>query len=206
MAPRDHQADADGEADRLRFRTETGSIYEVARDAPVIRWARTSTTDASGFLGVEGGTLTAWPAVLVGYRATLSVDEGVGAPALFVHTSRVVEILEGRPAEPFAGAGGLAAGDVLVRDLAGVLVELPYLGTRDGLVRAGFGPALLWTFDADTGAEIDEELGWGPAHGRTGSRLVGVRRAALAHQAAEVEAVWARVAAGAQATGGEATG
>jgi hypothetical protein len=30
-----------------------------------------------------------------------------------------------------------------------------------------------WTFDRYTGAEIDEDLGWGPSFGRTGSYLVG---------------------------------
>lgn len=26
-----------------------------------------------------------------------------------------------------------------------------------------------WAFDAETGAEVDDELGWGPEYGRTGS-------------------------------------
>lgn len=31
---------------------------------------------------------------------------------------------------------------------------------------------LIWTFDKETGAEIDDDLGWGPAHGVTGSQLL----------------------------------
>ena len=31
---------------------------------------------------------------------------------------------------------------------------------------------LIWTFDAETGAEVDHGLGWGPAYGITGTRLV----------------------------------
>lgn len=34
---------------------------------------------------------------------------------------------------------------------------------------------LIWTFDAETGAEVDHELGWGPAYGITGTRLVQER-------------------------------
>ena len=37
----------------------------------------------------------------------------------------------------------------------------------------------LWTFDRETGAEIDEELQWGPEHGRTGSFIVRVQQAAV---------------------------
>lgn len=36
-----------------------------------------------------------------------------------------------------------------------------------------------WTFDAATGAEIDDDLGWGPDKGVTGSHLVaGTERSA----------------------------
>jgi hypothetical protein len=33
----------------------------------------------------------------------------------------------------------------------------------------------LWTFDRETGDEIDHDLRWGPEYGRTGSRLVTVK-------------------------------
>ena len=29
-----------------------------------------------------------------------------------------------------------------------------------------------WTFDRKTGAEVDDEIGWGPKHGVTGSHLI----------------------------------
>lgn len=42
----------------------------------------------------------------------------------------------------------------------------------DELISCGGGHG--WTFDRATGAEIDDELGWGPAYGITGSYLAGV--------------------------------
>lgn len=201
MTPRDVEAaDQAGEVERLRFRTETGSVYELTRDGADMRWTRTPTM-ASGVLGVERGPLAAWPAVMPGYRAALMCEPDDESGLIRVITSRVVEILEGRRAEPLDLSGdarALVAGDVLMRDLGGVLVALPYLGARDGLIHAGFGPALCWTFDEATGAEVDDEIGWGPAHGVTGSCLVGVRRGVLArHDVDEIVAVWARMVAGA---------
>lgn len=34
------------------------------------------------------------------------------------------------------------------------------------------GPEDAWTFHRETGIEVDEELGWGPQFGMTGSRLI----------------------------------
>ena len=34
----------------------------------------------------------------------------------------------------------------------------------------------LWTFDRKTGAEVDDELQWGPEYGRSGSFIVRVQQ------------------------------
>jgi hypothetical protein len=43
---------------------------------------------------------------------------------------------------------------------------------RDIPTEFAFRRGLIWTFDKATGAEIDDDLGWGPAYGVTGSQLV----------------------------------
>lgn len=35
----------------------------------------------------------------------------------------------------------------------------------------------LWTFDRETGAEIDHDLQWGPEYGRTGSYIRRIQQA-----------------------------
>ena len=61
--------------------------------------------------------------------------------------------------------------DVVIRYLAGEIeIPMKVLAVKDGLVHCEpvKAPGIdVWTFDAETGAEIDEELGWGN-HG-TGS-------------------------------------
>jgi hypothetical protein len=42
----------------------------------------------------------------------------------------------------------------------------------DELIHCGGEPGVGWSFDRVTGAEVDEELGWGPRYGITGSYLV----------------------------------
>lgn len=56
--------------------------------------------------------------------------------------------------------------------LAGVLpAELLVTAVDERLIWCGpVGSG--WSFDRDTGFEVDEELGWGPALGITGSYLV----------------------------------
>lgn len=62
-------------------------------------------------------------------------------------------------------------GDRVVRLLAGELpMELLVTEVTDDLIVCG--GAAGWTFDRVTGIEIDEELGWGPQFGITGSYLV----------------------------------
>ena len=57
-------------------------------------------------------------------------------------------------------------GDVVTRNLAGHLMDLNVVGVSDDLIDCG------WTFDRKTGAEVDEDLGWGPPPKMTGSYLV----------------------------------
>jgi hypothetical protein len=59
-------------------------------------------------------------------------------------------------------------GDTVKRSLAGVAtmnLEVTVVGPE--IIACGD-----WIFDRRTGMEIDEELGWGPAHGITGSYIV----------------------------------
>lgn len=62
-------------------------------------------------------------------------------------------------------------GDRVVRLLAGELpMELVVTEVSDGVIVCG-GPE-GWRFDRATGIEVDEELGWGPRFGITGSYLL----------------------------------
>jgi hypothetical protein len=40
-----------------------------------------------------------------------------------------------------------------------------------GILNEDAPEGTYWTFDRDSGAEIDDELGWGPEHGMTGSYI-----------------------------------
>jgi hypothetical protein len=55
-------------------------------------------------------------------------------------------------------------GDIVTRDLAGCIMDFKVSEVQDGVIHCG-----SWTFDQESGAEIDEDLGWGPKTGRTGS-------------------------------------
>lgn len=79
-----------------------------------------------------------------------------------------------------SGFGHIKPGDRVVRLLAGVAKQ-PLVVTRvdDHLIHCCFGCAEAgecrgWTFDRVTGAEVDRELGWGPAQGVTGSYLMSI--------------------------------
>lgn len=50
------------------------------------------------------------------------------------------------------------AGDIISRHLGGVVMQLRVTEVTDKLIKC-----FDWTFDKKTGAEIDEELGWGPS-------------------------------------------
>lgn len=60
---------------------------------------------------------------------------------------------------------GVVIGDIVVRYMGGVLMDLTVSDVTDDLIICGD-----WEFDRETGAEVDEELGWGPAG--TGSYIV----------------------------------
>lgn len=57
----------------------------------------------------------------------------------------------------------MKVGDFITRNLAGIKMRLRIVGLTDEIIDCG------WTFDRNTGAEIDEELGWGPPPKMTGS-------------------------------------
>ena len=48
-------------------------------------------------------------------------------------------------------------GDKVIRNLAGIELEFEVTDMRDGRIICG-----PWEFDQKTGAEIDDDLGWGP--------------------------------------------
>jgi hypothetical protein len=63
-------------------------------------------------------------------------------------------------------------GDEVTRMLAGEIPQaLKITGVTDTLIICG-----PWTFDRATGAEVDDDLGWGPPPKMTGSYII--RRAA----------------------------
>lgn len=76
----------------------------------------------------------------------------------------------------------VAVGDWVVRNLAGILMPLKVTAVTDKLVICGDDKVpggdetdhVGWWFDIETGAEVDEELGWGPPPLMTGSFLMRV--------------------------------
>jgi hypothetical protein len=67
----------------------------------------------------------------------------------------------------------VAVGDVVTRMLAGVVpMRLTVTEVTEDRIICGGG----WEFDRATGAEIDDDLGWGPAYGATGSYLTAIER------------------------------
>jgi hypothetical protein len=67
--------------------------------------------------------------------------------------------------------GKLKVGDEVIRWLAGEIPHrLKVTKISKGIVSCGD-----WTFDERTGAEIDDDLGWGPPPKMTGSYIVPVR-------------------------------
>lgn len=62
-------------------------------------------------------------------------------------------------------------GDTVIRLLAGQIpMELTVTKVDDELIHCG-----AWTFDAEMGIEVDEDLGWGPKYGFTGSYISEVK-------------------------------
>jgi hypothetical protein len=86
---------------RVCFRTETGSVYAVSRDAEAMRWRRLSVTLASGVLRSDRGELTEWPNFALGEPCVL-LSEPINPPwDRIVLTTRIVAFLEVE-AEPSA--------------------------------------------------------------------------------------------------------
>ena len=57
-------------------------------------------------------------------------------------------------------------GDTVIRLFVDVPMKLYVQEVTDTIINCG------WTFDRKTGAEVDEDLGWGPPPKITGSYLV----------------------------------
>lgn len=171
--------------ERIRFRTETGSVYEIVREGPTMTWRRLSTTLASGVLRSEEGRLLAWTAVTIGERVELLSEPIVPQPdkhgrnARLVRTSRAVAIDEQEPSERSAGVlppgwpsfRDIDVGDHMVRMLGGHEMPLRITGRDDDYLYVG-DPGQGWKFDRDTGIEVDEEIGFGPQFGIIGTYLV----------------------------------
>lgn len=81
---------------RIRYRTTTGSVYELVRDERGMWWRRLSATMASGPLRGSGAwPLRAWPEVVIGAPVQLVGPPYVpGADVRVVYTTPVVEIIQ----------------------------------------------------------------------------------------------------------------
>jgi hypothetical protein len=77
---------------RLRFQTETGSVYEIVADATGMRWHRTPGL-GSGVLRSEEGVLVAWPDVRLGSGCVLLCEPYAPPFPRLVVTSIVVGVL-----------------------------------------------------------------------------------------------------------------
>jgi hypothetical protein len=163
------------ERQTIRFRTATGSVYEITRGPAGMRWQRISATFASGVLRNEGARLVAWPDVRLGERCRLLSEPLAPPHPRLVWTTEVVAILgeEGEPVidTPPASYRALKPGDVVIRLIAGSIpMKLIVSDVDERFIYCG-GPA-GWKFDRNNGAEVVEEIGWGPESGITGSYLL----------------------------------
>jgi hypothetical protein len=164
--------------ERVRFQTETGSVYEIVRDARGMRWRRLTATLGSGPLRNDGANLLSWPEVRVGERCSLPSESLAPPFPRLVFTSVVVAILEregaGQPAANEAPTRRsfreVTVGDSVTRLLGGSMaMALVVTAVDDRFIYCGEDG---WKFDRDSGVEVDEEIGWGPQFGLTGSFLV----------------------------------
>lgn len=76
----------------------------------------------------------------------------------------------GRNDEDISPWRSVSIGDIVVRMLAGAPMPLTVTAADDERIYCGGSGG--WTFDRATGVEVDDELGWGPAYGITGSFLL----------------------------------
>ena len=69
-------------------------------------------------------------------------------------------------------------GDIIVRKFGSEVgspeMEMLVTEVDDELIYVG-EKGVGWTFDKVTGAEVDDDLRWGPQYGRTGSQIVAVK-------------------------------
>jgi hypothetical protein len=77
--------------------------------------------------------------------------------------------------DPVTDLTQIRAGDVVSRLLGGHPMGLKVTSVDENLIYCG-KPGVGWSFDRVTGVEVDEEIGWGPQFGITGSYLVAARR------------------------------
>ena len=77
--------------------------------------------------------------------------------------------------DPITDLSQIRAGDVVTRLLGGSPMDLKVTSVDEKLIYCG-KPGVGWSFDRATGAEVDEEIGWGPQFGVIGSYLVAARR------------------------------
>lgn len=173
--PADQHAPPQAEREIIRFQTATGSVYEISRKPDGMRWQRITATFASGVLRNEGARLLEWPKVRVGQSCQL-LSEPLNPPDLrLVSTSAVVAILEHASAAigdpPTNSYRAMKVGDIVTQLLAGSIpIKLIVTDVDDRFIYCG-GPG-GWKFDRDAGYEVDEEIGWGPQYGITGSFLL----------------------------------
>jgi hypothetical protein len=64
-------------------------------------------------------------------------------------------------------------GEYVVRNMAGIPMALRVTSVTDDRIYCG-EPGVGWSFDRKTGAEVDEDLQWGPQFGVSGSCIVGI--------------------------------
>ncbi|HYK95253.1 MAG TPA: hypothetical protein VE011_05205 [Candidatus Dormibacteraeota bacterium] len=164
--------------ERVRFQTETGSVYEIVRDTRGMRWRRLTATLASGPLRNDGADLLSWPEVRVGERCSLLSEPFTPPFPRTVFTSVVVAILEREPGGESAPQKAparrsfrdVSVGDSVTRLLGGsIAMALVVTSVDDSFIYCGEDG---WKFDRDSGVEVDEEIGWGPQFGITGSFLI----------------------------------
>jgi hypothetical protein len=93
-----------------------------------------------------------------------------GPDAALIEPGLVASVLESGHFDdcPLRKFGRLQVGDRVERRIAGVpAMTLEVTEVTEDRIVCG-----AWVFDRATGAEIDDELGWGPDYGVTGSQLV----------------------------------
>jgi len=162
---------------KVIIETESGSTYHL--DSQAMTWEkvkyipRAATPDDPEPVRTGQGKLIEWPRfevrqplILLGPSLTPGGDYRQILTTLVTRIIQVDEEGDEAPIIPESCFSCLQIGDTVTRMLAGALpIELLISDITENLIVCG-----PWTFDKVTGAEIDEELGWGNIV--TGSYLV----------------------------------